>query len=95
MMAGTKDLDFELKMCGKKVYVTYFELWNKPGFDEQPIRELMKQTGKDEGGIKMCIQAARRIAESGLQADALKIIVNSPRIDRVAREKAIKLLQTM
>ncbi|MDG0792245.1 hypothetical protein OMP38_16250 [Cohnella ginsengisoli] len=50
MMAGTKDLDFELKMCGKKVYVTYFELWNKPGFDEQPIRELMKQTGKDEGG---------------------------------------------
>jgi len=94
-MAGTKDLDFELRMCGKKVYVTYFELWEKPGFDERPVREQMRKTGKEEDGIKMCIQAARRIAESGLQRKALKVIVDSPRVDRAARERASFLLRSM
>ncbi|MBD2872534.1 hypothetical protein [Paenibacillus arenilitoris] len=41
------DLEFDLKMCGKRVYVTYFELWNKPGFVEQTVREQMRQVGKD------------------------------------------------
>lgn len=56
-MAMTKDLGFELKMCGKKVYMTYYELWDNPGFDEWPIREQMKQAGKDEDGIMMCISS--------------------------------------
>lgn len=86
------DLDFDLKMCGKSVYVTYFELWNKPGFDERAVREQMRQVGKDEAGIKMCIQAARRIAESGFQVEALKVIINSSRVKQVAREKARLLL---
>ncbi|MBB6691044.1 hypothetical protein H7B90_06465 [Cohnella xylanilytica] len=93
-MSGTADLDFELKMCGKKVYVTYFELWDKPGFNDRPVREQMRQTGKDEGGIRMCIQAARRIAESGLQREALKVIANSPRVDPAARDKARVLLRS-
>lgn len=90
-----KDLDFDLKMCGKSVYVTYFELWNKPGFDERAVREQMRQVGKDEAGIKMCIQAARRIAESGLQVEALKVITNSSRVHQTAREKARLLLKSI
>ncbi|MFC4808816.1 hypothetical protein [Paenibacillus sp. GCM10023250] len=90
-----KDLDFDLKMCEKNVYVTYFEFWNKPGFDERLVREQMVQFGKDEDGIKMCIQAARRIAENGLQIETLKVIANSPRVNQVAREKARSLLNSM
>jgi hypothetical protein len=90
-----KDLDFDLKMCGKSVYVTYFEFWNKPGFDERTVREQMRQVGKDEDGIKMCIQAARRIAENGFQVEALKVIANSSRVNQAAREKARTLLNSM
>lgn len=89
------DLDFDLKMCGKNVYVTYFEFWNKPGFDERTVREQMRQVGKDDNGIKMCIQAARRIAEKGHQVEALKVIANSPRVNQAAREKARSLLNLM
>lgn len=89
------DLEFDLKMCGKSVYVTYFELWNNPDFDEQIVRYQMRQVGKDEGGIKMCIQAARRIAENGFQVEALKVIANSSRVNQVAREKANSLLKSM
>ncbi|MED4909400.1 hypothetical protein P9761_14505 [Brevibacillus centrosporus] len=88
-----KDLDFYLKMCGKSVYVTYFELWKKPGFDERTVREQMRQVGKDQNGIKMCIQAARRIAENGLQIEALKVIANSSRVNPTARDKAKSLLK--
>lgn len=42
-MAKTTDLEFELRMCGKKVYVTYYEQWDRLGFDERPIRQKMKQ----------------------------------------------------
>lgn len=55
----------------------------------------MKQKGKDENGIKMCIQAARRIAESGLQREALKVITNSPRVDLGGRRIIKKLLRFM
>ncbi|NOJ73435.1 hypothetical protein [Paenibacillus alvei] len=51
------DLEFNLKMCGKSVYITYFKFWNEPGFDERTIREKMT-SGKDANGIKMCIQEA-------------------------------------
>lgn len=90
-----KGLDFDLKMCGKSVYVTYFEFWNKPGFDERIVHEQMRQVGKDEAGIKMCIQAARRIAENGLQVEALKVIANSSRVNQTAREKVKLLLNSM
>ncbi|MGI2295684.1 hypothetical protein [Paenibacillus sp. GXUN7292] len=89
------DLDFDLKMCGKSVYITYFEFWNKPGFDERTIREKMKKVGKGENGIKMCIHAARRIAENGLQIEALKVIESSSRVNQAAREKAKALLNSM
>jgi hypothetical protein len=89
------DLEFDLKMCGKSIYVTYFELWNKPGFDERTIREKMRQVGKDENGIKMCIQAARRITENGLQFEALKVIANSSRVNQTSRERAKLLLISM
>lgn len=88
-------IEKELHCCDKRVYVNYFELWDQSGFDERPVREQMKQKGKDENGIKMYIQAARRIAESGLQREALKVITNSPRVDRAAREKASNLLRFM
>ncbi len=91
----SKDLEFDLKMCGKSVYVTYFEFWNKPGFDERTVCEQMRQVGKDEAGIKMCIQAARRIAGSGLQVEALTVIANSSRVNHTAREKAKLLLHSM
>ncbi|WP_156826231.1 hypothetical protein [Paenibacillus terrigena] len=55
----------------------------------------MRQVGKDEAGIKMCIQAARRIAGSGLQVEALTVIANSSRVNHTAREKAKLLLHSM
>ncbi len=85
----------ELHRCGKGVYVDYFELWEKHGFDEQQIREQMKPVGKDENGIRMCIQAARKIAENGLQHEALRVNANSPRVDLTARDKAQMLLRTI
>jgi hypothetical protein len=45
-------------------------MW-EPGFDEKLVREQMRQNEKDDDGIRMCIQAALRIAESGLQDEAL------------------------
>lgn len=85
-------LEKELHRCGKGVYVNYFEFWDKHGFDEQPIREQMKLVGKDENGIRMGIQAARKIAESGLQDEALRVIANSPRVDLTTRKKTQMLL---
>lgn len=89
------DLQSELRRCGKSVYVTYFEMWDKAGFDERIVRQLMKQNDKDDDGIKMCIQVARRIAENGLQVEALKVITNSPKVDRPVREKAASLLRSI
>lgn len=89
------DLVFDLRMCGKNIYVKYFEFWNNPGFDEQVVWEQMSQVGKEENGIKMCIQAAKRIAENGLQAQALKVIADSSRVNQIAREKAKLLLSSM
>lgn len=88
-------LNKELHRCGKRVYVNYFEFWDKVDFDEQPIRDQMKLVSKEENGIRMCIQAARKIAEHGLQKEALMVIANSPRVDLAAREKAQLLLRAM
>lgn len=86
-------LEKALHRCGKGIYVTYFEMWDISGFDEQPIREKLRQAGKEEDGITICIQAASTIAESGLQREALKIIANSARVDSAARDKARVLLR--
>lgn len=62
-MKSKIDLEKELKRCGKSVYVTYFEFWDNPNFEERVVRTKMKEVKKDESGIKICIYAARRIAE--------------------------------
>ena len=87
-------LEKELRMCGKAIYVTYFEFWNQPDFDERTIRKRMRDAKKKESGITMCIHAARNIAKSGLQLQALNVIAHSPRVDPTAQQKARQLIQT-
>ncbi|HCR70935.1 MAG TPA: hypothetical protein DIW23_05795 [Anaerolineae bacterium] len=82
-----------IQSVGMKCFVKYFEHFLDSTIKNDELVELlMKNEGWIESGCKTRVAQAKRIINHGKSKDALKIIVNSSKIDAEINLQAKELL---
>lgn len=96
---SSKDTKYEsihetLQACGKKNFVKYFYLYNDPSVTNDEIEEYFHAHDPElQGKQTFRIPRARHIFEESNQFEALKIIVNSERVEEEYRARALEILK--
>lgn len=88
------DLNTTLSAVGKAVFVNfYYDLKNASLSDNAIVEKLLRENSNIKSNNQnFRIPRARHIFAEGNQLDALKIIIDSPRVASAAREKAKLIL---
>ena len=86
-----------LKSIGKACFVNYFPKFSDPALsDEALARILVEREGWDEASaLNFRVRGARRIIKAGRAKDALMLIVDSPRMSKTLKSRALSLLQRL
>lgn len=90
------DLDLTLNAIGKAVFANfYYDFKDKDYPKDQLAKKLAAENPKsrsEKQGFR--IPRARHIFDTNQQLDALRIIIDSPRVDPIAKQKAMEILES-
>lgn len=93
----TKYLNLEatLNAIGKATFVNFYYYFKDTSMPADELAEKIFRESPKARSAKQSfrIPRARHIFETGKEIEALKIIINSPRVEYAAREKAKKHLK--
>ena len=86
-----------LQSIGKACFVNYFPKFSDAALsDEALARILVEREGWDEAtALNFRVRGARRIIKVGRAKDALILIVDSQRMSKTLKSRALSLLQRL
>jgi hypothetical protein len=91
---NSTELEKALKSIGKKSFVEDFTVYSKSSLSKNEKVTMLSEK-YSENGAMIRVSFAEKIFLNKLDESALEIIIDSPRIENIIREKATLLLASL